>query len=53
MGLVGLELYKLRRKRLFLMVILFLAVEIGWAFSATSISFPEIQAAPDGKRSSP
>lgn len=38
MGLVGLELYKLRRKRLFLMVILFLAVEIGWAFSATSIS---------------
>ena len=38
MHAVGLEWYKLRRKRVGLMVILFLLVEIGWAFAATSMS---------------
>jgi len=38
MGMISLELYKLRRKHLFLTVILFLFVEIGWAFIATSMS---------------
>lgn len=38
MRAVGLEWYKLRRKRVGLMVILFLLVEIGWAFAATSMS---------------
>lgn len=35
---VNLELYKLRHKHLFLMVTLFLLVEIGWAFMASSMS---------------
>lgn len=38
MKAVSLELYKLRHKHLFLMVTLFLLVEIGWAFMATSMS---------------
>lgn len=38
MKLIGLEFYKLRHKHLFLMTTLFLLVEIGWAFMATSMS---------------
>lgn len=38
MKIIGLELYKLRHKRLFLMVLLFLFVEIAWAFMATSMT---------------
>lgn len=38
MKAVRLELYKLRHKHLFFMVILILLVEIGWAFMATSMS---------------
>lgn len=38
MKAVSLELYKLRHKRLFLMVILFLTVEIIWTFMAVSVS---------------
>ncbi|WP_281533259.1 ABC transporter permease [Anaerocolumna aminovalerica] len=38
MKAVNLELYKLRHKHLFLMVTLFLLVEIGWAFMASSMS---------------
>lgn len=38
MRMVGLEWYKLRHKHLFLMVTLFLFVEIGWAFMAASMS---------------
>ncbi len=39
MKVFSLELYKLRHKRLFLMVTLFLLVEIGWAFMTASMSF--------------
>lgn len=39
MKVVSLELYKLRHKHLFLMVTLFLLVEIGWAFMSASMSF--------------
>ncbi|SCG83791.1 ABC transporter permease [Proteiniborus sp. DW1] len=38
MKAISLELYKLRHKYLFLMVTLFLLVEIGWAFMAASMS---------------
>jgi len=38
MKVISLELYKLRNKRLFFMVSLFLFVEISWAFIATSMS---------------
>lgn len=38
MKAIGLEFYKLRHKHLFLMVTLFLLVEIAWAFMATSVS---------------
>lgn len=38
MKVVSLEFYKLRHKHLFSMVTLFLFVEIGWAFMATSMS---------------
>ncbi|MEI3612710.1 ABC transporter permease [Pseudogracilibacillus sp. SO30301A] len=38
MKAISLELYKLRHKHLFLMVTLFLTVEIAWAFMATSMS---------------
>lgn len=38
MKMVGLEWYKLRHKHLFLMVTLFLFVEIGWAFMAANMS---------------
>lgn len=38
MKAVSLEFYKLRHKHLFLMVTLFLLMEIGWAFMATSMS---------------
>lgn len=38
MKAISLELYKLRHKHLFLMVTLFLIVEIAWAFMATSMS---------------
>lgn len=38
MKVISLELYKWRHKRLFLMVILFLLTEIGWAFAVTRIS---------------
>lgn len=38
MKVIGLELYKWRHKRLFLMVLLFLLAEIGWAFAVTRIS---------------
>ena len=38
MKVISLEFYKLRRKHLFLMITLFLLVEIMWAFMATSIS---------------
>lgn len=38
MKAIGLEFYKLRHKHLFLMVTLFLLVEIAWAFMATSMS---------------
>lgn len=38
MKAISLELYKLRHKHLFLMVILFLIVEIGWAFMVTNMS---------------
>lgn len=39
MKLMSLEWYKLRKKHLFMMVILFLLIEIGWAFMAAKISF--------------
>lgn len=35
MKLIGIELYKLRRKHLFPMIAIFLAVEIAWAFIVT------------------
>ena len=38
MKAISLELYKLRHKHLFLMVTLFLIVEIAWAFMATRMS---------------
>lgn len=38
MRAISLELYKLRHKHLFLMVTLFLLVEIAWASIATSMS---------------
>lgn len=38
MKLVGIELYKLRRKHLFSMVMIFLLVEISWAFVVTARS---------------
>lgn len=38
MKAISLEFYKLRHKHLFLMVTLFLLVEIGWAFMAVSMS---------------
>ncbi len=38
MKVIILELYKLRRKHLFLMITLFLLVEMTWAFMATSTS---------------
>lgn len=45
MKAICLEFYKLRHKHLFLMVTLFLFVEIAWAFMATSMS---ISRNPDG-----
>lgn len=38
MGMLGLEFYKLRRRRLSLMIALFLSVELAWIFLSTSIS---------------
>lgn len=38
MKAIGLELYKLRHKRLLLMITLFMLVEIAWAFMAASMS---------------
>lgn len=38
MKAIRLEFFKLRRKRLFLMIILFLCVELAWAFMANSFS---------------
>ena len=38
MKAISLEFYKLRHKHLFLMVTLFLLVEIGWAFMIVSMS---------------
>ncbi|GGG88512.1 ABC transporter permease [Paenibacillus radicis (ex Gao et al. 2016)] len=38
MKMIGLEFFKLRRKRLFLMISLFLCVELAWAFMASSMS---------------
>lgn len=38
MSILGLEFYKLRRRRLFLMIALFLSVELAWLFLSTSIS---------------
>lgn len=47
MKVISFELYKLRHKHLFLMVTLFLLVEIGWAFMASSMS---ISRNPDSAR---
>lgn len=38
MSMLGLEFYKLRRRHLFLMIALFLSVELAWIFLSTSIS---------------
>ncbi|GAA0398343.1 ABC transporter permease [Paenibacillus motobuensis] len=38
MSMLSLEFYKLRRRRLFLMIALFLSVELAWIFLSTSIS---------------
>ena len=38
MKAIKLEFYKLRHKHLFLMITLFLLVEIAWTFMATSMS---------------
>ncbi|AJS58187.1 ABC transporter permease [Paenibacillus sp. IHBB 10380] len=38
MKMIGLEFFKLRRKHLFLMISLFLCVELAWAFMASSMS---------------
>ncbi|MEJ8544730.1 ABC transporter permease [Brevibacillus borstelensis] len=38
MKAVGLEFYKLRRKRVLLMIVLFLTVELGWAFVSAGMA---------------
>lgn len=38
MKAIGLEFFKLRRRHLFLMIVLFLSMEIAWAFISISMS---------------